>query len=65
MTMGIMAYSLIWVMRDLYHQPYFGAGSPTGGAHHINPISQCTQQPLAAVEGTDAACKKTIHQVKV
>ena len=22
--MGIMVYSLLWVMQDLYHQPYFG-----------------------------------------
>ena len=21
--MGIMVYSLLWVMQDLYHQPYF------------------------------------------
>ena len=29
--MGIMAYSLLWVMQDLYHQPYgvgFGAEDP-------------------------------------
>ena len=23
--MGIMAYSLLWVMQDLYHQPYGSA----------------------------------------
>ena len=22
--MGIMVYSLLWVMQDLYHQQYFG-----------------------------------------
>ena len=22
--MGIMVYSLLWVMQDLYHQPYVG-----------------------------------------
>ena len=21
--MGILVYSLLWVMQDLYHQPYF------------------------------------------
>ena len=23
--MGVMAYSLSWVMQDLYHQPYLGS----------------------------------------
>ena len=25
--MGIMVYSLYWVMQDLYHQPYVHEGS--------------------------------------
>ena len=25
--MGIMAHSLLWVMQDLYHQPYVRADS--------------------------------------
>ena len=28
--MGIMVYSLLWVMQDLYHQPYIG--TRTNGA---------------------------------
>ena len=24
-TMGIMVYSLLWVMQDLYHQPYLAS----------------------------------------
>ena len=27
--MGIMVYSLFWVMQDLYHQPYLNSNSPT------------------------------------
>ena len=26
--MGIMVYSLLWVMQDLYHQPYLKALGP-------------------------------------
>ena len=26
--MGIMVYSLLWVMQDLYHQPYLNAQQP-------------------------------------
>ena len=25
--MGVMVYSLLWVMQDLYHQPYLGSGT--------------------------------------
>ena len=28
--MGIMAYSLLWVMQDLYHQPYLGTWTLRG-----------------------------------
>ena len=28
--MGIMVYSLLWEMQDLYHQPYVFKGSSTG-----------------------------------
>ena len=26
--MGIVVYSLLWVMQDLYHQPYFESLGP-------------------------------------
>ena len=29
--MGIMAYSLSWVMQDLYHQPQPGLGAQCSG----------------------------------
>ena len=30
--MGIMAYSLLWVMQDLYHQPYAAGLNTLNGA---------------------------------
>ena len=38
--MGIMLYSLLWVMQDLYHQPYvicFGVDSLHGFAGLYKP----------------------------
>ena len=30
--MGIMVYSLLWVVQDLYHQPYVGTETLVGAA---------------------------------
>ena len=30
MTMGVMVYSLFWVLQDLYHQPYHEKPRPNG-----------------------------------
>ena len=32
--MGIMVYSLLWVMQDLYHQPYLGVKGSSASASH-------------------------------
>ena len=40
--MGIMVYSLLWVMQDLYHQRYLSTLSPMPQALHPEP---CTQTP--------------------
>ena len=32
--MGIMAYSFLWVMQDLYHQPY----EPLQSRRTLNPL---------------------------
>ena len=34
--MGIMVYSVLWVMQDLYHQPYVLAGV----ASFLNLVSE-------------------------
>ena len=38
-TMGIMAYSLLWVMHDLYHQQYLSKATLWG------PVPTCLQHP--------------------
>ena len=35
--MGIMAYSLLWVMQDLYHQPYNHKKEPSGRVQGKGP----------------------------
>ena len=37
--MGIMVYSLLWVMQDFYHQPY-------APSHPIHPVRQAIEAPL-------------------
>ena len=49
--MGTMVYSLLWVMQDLYHQPYVLVGAVQVDAR---------RQPLARVvlEGTSIASER-------
>ena len=46
--MGIMVYSLVWAMQDLY-QPYWGACLAAG----CLPVPQTTPLPAAESGGTD------------
>ena len=39
--MGIMVYSLLWVMQDLYHQPYY------------QPSAKVKAQPVDAILDPD------------
>ena len=42
--MGIVAYSLLWAMQDLYHQPYFPLSAPTTGEKAYSSIGKHPSQ---------------------
>ena len=42
--MGIMVYSLLWVVQDLYHQPYVGTETLVGGLQ-VQPVEKPQEPP--------------------
>ena len=66
--MGIMVYSLLWVMQDLHHQPYYKAhqSSMTCGPDHkskseIQPWRSQTQVHVLQL-GAQAFCSFSASQ---
>ena len=54
--MGIMVYSLLWVMQDLYHQPKFSQRRPeVTEAVHLRPWArglpqECDRLPVQLLQ---------------
>ena len=49
--MGIMASSLLWVMQDLYHQPYVGTWT-LGAWRLLGTVRRFTGQGAITMAGT-------------
>ena len=43
--MGMMVYSFLWVLQDLYHQPYFVDALRRRTHVDVNPVSLVTLKP--------------------
>ena len=58
--MGTMVYSLLWVMQDVYHQPY-RKGVVPGTRCHSNPPSHHRAEELSELEQGAVYCSSTIE----